>query len=426
MNIAFTSADVANWIADILRGEVTDTGDQFALTSRYFQSQALPPIPKSQIDTYISNLANCGISDETTIFSPHNFEVLVRDTSPGLGSIRLRDDRFEITDSEAGIHYTLAAPTTEYTIFLLSLMAGISRFSDFSRMVPISIFERRPSENRITDPFDAVKFLIFRQPSLQIESTEEISLSKFQQLSNSCLFHIAFNTDSALVPQRSIEELSRRSRISRNRRGTLAELDTPQRSYIDDLVYHYLLAVSTDNSLVEYLSFYHVIEHFFESVFNDDLVDRIKNHITLPSFSRKRKKDILSLVSLVSKSVKLRNEETTFSEPDALRLALQKYTRIPDLIFDLNEYDPTLISYYETTVVPFSDGDTVTFSGNDENDIYRKLTSRIYKTRNSLVHSKEGDKKRFMPFRDDKALARELPLIRFMAEQIILATSQVM
>jgi hypothetical protein len=126
------------------------------------------------------------------------------------------------------------------------------------------------------------------------------------------------NLDVALVPQRLLEEIVRHGRISRMRRSRLEELDPPRRTYNEDLVQHYLLAVSTENPVIEYLSYYHIFEHFFESVFNEDLVESIKDKITDPGFSYNRKKDINKLISTIKKSLQIRSETITFSEAEAL------------------------------------------------------------------------------------------------------------
>ena len=57
-------------------------------------------------------------------------------------------------------------------------------------------------------------------------------------------------------------------------------------------------------------------------------------------------------------------------------------------------------------------------------NIYSNLSERIYSTRNSIVHSKQGDKPKFIPFKDKIDLFKEIPLIRFIAEEIVFATSK--
>ena len=59
--------------------------------------------------------------------------------------------------------------------------------------------------------------------------------------------------------------------------------------------------------------------------------------------------------------------------------------------------------------------------------VWGEIAKRIYAIRNAIVHSSEkySRDERFIPFSEYREIVqRELPLIRFLAEQIILATSK--
>jgi hypothetical protein len=92
---------------------------------------------------------------------------------------------------------------------------------------------------------------------------------------------------------------------------------------------------------------------------------------------------------------------------------------------DLRNFDATLLDYYANQIVSFSGGDKVVFDQAESSNVFTSLANRIYKTRNALVHSKEGSKGRFVPFSDDRELIPEVPLVRFIAEQIIMASSTI-
>jgi hypothetical protein len=42
------------------------------------------------------------------------------------------------------------------------------------------------------------------------------------------------------------------------------------------------LAVGADNPFLQYISYYHVAEHFFEAVFWDDMILRVRDKLTQP------------------------------------------------------------------------------------------------------------------------------------------------
>jgi hypothetical protein len=167
------------------------------------------------------------------------------------------------------------------------------------------------------------------------------------------------------------------------------------------------------------------LEYFFEAVFNDDLIQRVTNKITEPDFSYKRKKDVKRLIDEIGKSLKFRGESTTFSELEALRLTIERYVNLNDLIEKVKGYDETLIAYFQTNQVSFSGGDAFDIDGEDTGKIFRLIANRIYKTRNAIVHSKESEKSRYIPFENDKILVKEVPLLRFIAELVIIGSSSI-
>ena len=108
---------------------------------------------------------------------------------------------------------------------------------------------------------------------------------------------------------------------------------------------------------------------------------------------------------------------------EALELVLRKYIDISEL---LNNIPDMSIDYYKTYEVPFSKGDIVDFDDISNPKLYKKMAARIYKTRNSIIHSKSGEKAVYSPFKDDEALEKEIPLLRYVAEEIIIKTSKLM
>ena len=79
--------------------------------------------------------------------------------------------------------------------------------------------------------------------------------------------------------------------------------------------------------------------------------------------------------------------------------------------------------------VSFSKANKVNFDGDKEDVIYKNLKERIYKTRNAIVHSKASventvSNNYYKPFKDDVELEKEIPLMRAIAEQIIINTAE--
>ena len=97
---------------------------------------------------------------------------------------------------------------------------------------------------------------------------------------------------------------------------------------------------------------------------------------------------------------------------------------MPIAKFDKTWYDASAIDYYMNNETVFADeGNKINFSNITEGT-YKEIRNRIYAVRNSIVHSKEGEKLRYEPFKHDKELSREIPLIRAVAEEIIVSSAE--
>lgn len=414
----------SQWIADLLRAEVTLQDEIYTFDLTRHRPDLRPSISKADLIVQVQALAAFDSIDGASLQSPTSYEVAVNDVSQYSSlPLRLRDQSPEIADPDNGLKYSITPASIHYILFLLQAAAAVGKPRMLSR-VPTRILLERVPEELAGDLFEVLR-RASRVLSVRIDSSKQRSASELERHLNAFLFQITFNLDAALVPLKSFEDLVRSGRLEGMRRAAINDLDPPRRLYLPDLVYHYQLAVATESAALAYLSLYHVAEHFFEEIFSDDLVEKVRSRLTQPDFSYKRKKDISALIRQVGKAIQLRDERVVFSELEALRLTLSRFVNLPQLVADLDRFDPTLVQYYGSTKVPFSGADEVDLRGQPA-DVIKQLASRIYRTINSIVHSKESERTRYIPFRDDRLLSRELPLLRFIAEQITIFNSSVL
>ena len=88
----------------------------------------------------------------------------------------------------------------------------------------------------------------------------------------------------------------------------------------------------------------------------------------------------------------------------------------------ISSMDSTAITYYQTNKVIFCNAPTIPWT--DLQGVYTQIARRIYFTRNSLVHSKSGkNQERYKPYKDEKQLQKEIPLVKAVAELIIINSS---
>ena len=418
MNIEATAQDFASWIGQVLRVKFEEKEGSWIFHFKRLNKEKLLKV--GEIEAILERLSEKDEIEDTAIYDSYSYEVLVKVESPFRYHLLSKD--FVLRDEDNGITYTLSRPSNEYLLFLLYKVSRIAQLGHLSVFIPGTRqrLERNDEDKTILEVLKLASSL-FR--TLRVESEQNRTVNEFIKYANSFFFQLSYNLDSAFVPRRYFDELLRPVRIKRDRRTPVDELEAPKRFYIPDLVYHYQLAVASDNPSLEYLSYYHVAEHFFEAVFDDDLIERVRHTITQPDFSYKRKKDIKRLISKISKSRKYQGERVIFSEQEALRLTLERYVDIAVLLEKVKAYDDALVEYYKTSHVPFSGGDRVDLEDSDTSRVLKAVASRIYKTRNSIVHSKDSDRGKYVPFEHDKVLAREVPLLRFIAELIIIESS---
>lgn len=161
-------------------------------------------------------------------------------------------------------------------------------------------------------------------------------------------------------------------------------------------------------------------------MFYEKIVTEIREELTSPRFSPRRDKDINKLVKFIKKKIRLDNEhELIKNESEALKFTLIKYVNVEKLLDGLNEMNSGIIDYYTNTNVSFSNGSKINFSLEDEK-IYKQISNRIYKTRNAVIHSKSDEKERYMPFKHEGQLLKEIPLLQIIAEEIIISTSEML
>ncbi|MFA5557703.1 MAG: hypothetical protein WCY06_10355 [Flavobacteriaceae bacterium] len=357
------------------------------------------------------------------IYDSKNYEV-----SLSQGSRMYYGGRDEIckNDNVNGLNYSLKLPSDEYLIFFIKNLYELAQSEGIGRPIMMHRLRNRlhhGQQEESNELFDILKEIIPRFQTLQITSSTEKTLKDFESNASSFLFTLGYNTDLSFLPTNITEDFTRAVRIGRIRRARIEDIEAPKRKYQQDLILFYQKAISSESADLQFLSFYHIIEHFFEKIYNEELLKTVQDTLTAPSFSYKRSKDLNALVKIVQDKLRYKNEEFQINEPEALRLVLDKF--IPDfdeIKSEIGTYDSELLGYYAQNEVSFSKGNRVNFE-EERQAILKNLRERIYKTRNSIVHSKETDKSKYLPFKHDKELSREIILMRIIAEKIVIGSS---
>lgn len=204
-------------------------------------------------------------------------------------------------------------------------------------------------------------------------------------------------------------------------------METPKLFYNDDLVERYNIALESKDSYIQFISYYQIIEYCFDKVSKDKMLNDAKEILQKPDFSYKNDDKVKSLIEKVRKNIRKYESESLGSELPDLKLVIEKYISKDDFIKDINYFKDGLIQYYKTKDVPFSCGAKIDIDDEDNKKFIDTLSNRIYNTRNALVHNKSNYSESIYHTTNDidkKALNKEIPLMRIIAERIILKTAK--
>lgn len=219
-----------------------------------------------------------------------------------------------------------------------------------------------------------------------------------------------------------------RGHINNRRLLRANEIEPPKLFYVRELTEQYNLALSSADPFIKYIAYYHIMEHFFDTVYNCALISSVKEILQHPGFSAKKPKEISRIIDVVQRKTRLAKEGFQGSELEALELTINAFVTMEQLRDTLYQYDPAFIDYYKNHEVSFSNGDAIDLNDTQNEKLPKKIAARIYKTRNSLVHYKSNNERVrergiYHPFTNDKELANEMPLMRSLAEAIIIKSA---
>jgi len=225
-------------------------------------------IDKASINEIINNLKKKRIAEETetVLYNEYSYETLIKIESPLPYYLKLHglpDTGISIKDDANNIEYNLHKPSNEYILFILERILNNPDYKSVLSFIPH--FEKEKIKNKkYEDFFEFLSDALLRRIyTLKIISNNKpMNSTKFSDLTTAFLFNLSYNLDVPMIEVRFLDELGQ-YRLRRLKRLNIDEMEPPRRTYINDLIYRYQMAISTDSPQLQFLSFYHIIEHFF-------------------------------------------------------------------------------------------------------------------------------------------------------------------
>lgn len=373
--------------------------------------------------------AVCGMNaNGLQLYTGRSFEIAI-----DIDSIIARRMDFPVfsEDTVNCIRYEIGVPSAEYSLYLLLLVKEMmnQQVERYCKNLPMRLrhaFDRYIRYQRNTDEISLTSLLtrVVGELTLKISYLSEEEIKTYQyfcSLKNSFEFEYMYKTGTAIVDYTDISDIFPLDRLS-GRRNSVQIDAPPLRKYSEDVVDYYKQALESSDPYIKYLSFYHVIEYFFDEVFKRKMIFDLKNKITHPDFSYKNDDKIYDIAMFVKNRLRMNDETGQGNELESLKYVLTEYVPIDDLVTRIQAIDSNSIQYYQSNKVGFCNAPVIGWS--DIQGVYTHLSRRIYFTRNSLVHSKSGkNKERYRPYKDEKKLVLEIPLVKAVAELIIINSS---
>lgn len=411
-----TFGEFANKIRNIFQNWDMSVVDDTLKLSRPEAESKLFVLSEEQFNRlYAETIANT--SDKSLELHIDNcyYEVLLQSDSIRYG---IDNERKEYRDDVNKVKYTHGV-ISENLAFWLLYNGDIEILTALIKRARLAFSLRdifQDGDNLLLDLIS--KCVLRRYNSLVIESENKMSLNKAQSYMYAYVYTYMFNRQTSIYPCFDIESLFPQRRMLRGN----GDFDHPKKTYNQELIAYYNEAISSTALSHKYLSFYHILEYFYENIFMEDQISIARKIITDVGFSHKRKKDIVKLINNIqSKAI---DNDIAINEKVALSLLIQKH--IPQVQLKERLIERYGLDFLEVLKrkVNFSNGNDITFSNAEPNQYINSLTGRIYKTRNAIVHSKESftdDKKnnKYHPIKDDNELLSEIALIQVIAEIVI-------
>ena len=351
---------------------------------------------------------------ETCLCSKTYFELMISSSSRYAQLFNPRtDDKVIFGDSENNSLYVeISEASQDYKNFTRFNEYFVSRTLDRLR---VNGRTRSNNDRNLGDHLYAP--LTIKVIGLSETTPQKVS-EKALSLIEGCIFNIAYLKGIALVLE---EEFPRRQAVWNNFKfedhdfGTTLPL--PKSEINKDVARFYQRGMAVEDAVNQFLSYYQVLEYFFLHVSDEELYRKLVTIYNDPGFNPSAK----YLDKVIQSTL---NHKRESDETEMLRLVISKYVPEDDLIQFVSSYEEHLSEKLFTKKrTMFGDSTEVRLT---HGHVIGNVAKRIKLIRNALVHSSDryNRNENFVPTRKSELeIRKEVPLVKFIAEKVIISTS---
>ncbi len=303
-----------------------------------------------------------------------------------------------------------------------------SRFLNFFRFDEkyIQYCKERLDERKLRrrrDVNSLINDFYYRLPTIRVNNLNknsiEDALIESEKIINACLFNLSFLNHYTFAlrnewPIRANRE--KRFIFEFNKIEPKDQFKLPYGHYNPDIIKFYQHGMSSDFPVLQFLAFYHILEYFFNIVSDENLYFQLRFLLNHPNFYP----DENNLEKLIHEVIKYRDVE---KDVKLLKRVLTKFVNISALEKFILSYEHSFGKHYTKKRELFGGNVQISL---DEDHIIPNIAKTIIIVRNALVHSSDRYKRnpRYIPFSESKDIVKkEIPLIKFLAEQVIIGSA---
>jgi len=384
----------------------------------------------SLIEEYLSSLKqNYRIEDNSILYNDNYYEnLLLGEIYYEIFSFESTDegfDLFTLNDKENNIVYEISPVSNEYFILILkNIVSIIENFKpNTAYRLTYPYYITKTNRNKYLEKFGLLTNLRVLFNSIKIRTGNIKDLTKKKKLANSFCFKLSTSIDQSFILSKNL------SKIYAKYLGSFSadyDILVPKKMFNEDLIYYYQMGLSSQLPVLQYLFYYLVIEYYFEKTFSEEWIKHFKDRINDPNFKRNEDNNIKILMEEIYSKFNYRPK--SIDEQKALELILEKFVDIEKLKENIEIFDKSYFEYLKNNMPSFAlknpkikNECLIDFC---KSNVFARLAKRIYLIRNSIVHSKESFENKFKPFEDEEELSEEIPLIRLIAEDVILNSGE--
>lgn len=286
-------------------------------------------------------------------------------------------------------------------------------------------FERLPIVSSHSSEMSDIRKRLYTPITIRVynipETITKAALARSSAIIESCLFELSYlkHLHVRLAEEWPIRERrlhgAKRFEFSEPIQGY--QLSLPIAGFNSDIISFYQLGMSSDIPVLQFLAFYQVMEYFFVTVSNEQLYNKLSLQLKDPKFNTTHR----YLNRLIQEVLEHRS---ITDETEMLKSVLSKFIDEAELIKFIQAYEDYLGErlYTKKRDVFGEEVEVKLATGH----VIGNVSKTIKAVRNALVHSSDyyGRSARHIPFsKSTEIVKREIPLVRFLAERIIIASA---